>query len=247
MEIVNIRYTEKNPAKGVVRIVNNLLSPENCPPPISKTKIDERSGISNALENFPLLKQNIIQSSFTSTSNPATDFTSARGPLKSPQTELVVLDIKKLCKDESIDLTHLSSANASNSFLILNSNIKIINHIILKYDGSECSVKSIKTFSKLFPDTARKTRYSSMISPVSFRKNQVLLERRFVKKITPLFGELGFIKLPLKTINDFVEYALRTKGNLIILPRTDLPNLIKYLRSENFKNSRNHPISFFVG
>jgi hypothetical protein len=73
-----------------------------------------------------------------------------------------------------------------------------------------------------------------------------MLEKKFVKRITSLYGEMGFIKLPLNSIKDFIEYAIKEKADLLILPQTDLSQLIKFVSSDEYQQCSNHPLSFFT-
>ncbi len=251
MESIKFRYTGNASNKALVRIVNNLVCPDNSGASQNsiRTNKAENHGFANvAIKNltgaaldFAIPAAPLLTGGST---NPLTEY-----PVSIPNpshAEVIVLDvhqISKVSEETKLDL----KTSGSKSCLFLDAAVKDIRRIILKYDGSPGSVQSIKGFSDLFPETAKNSQFTSLISPNSLKKNQVLLEKRFVKKMTPLYGELGFIKLPLKTINDFIGFASQTKGDLIILPPSDLNNLLKHLNSTKFNKNNPHPVCFYVG
>lgn len=231
-------------------MVNSLISPGTSVVSDNslRTKKVEFHGLANASEkNFAEAAENFVL--------PASTFSILSDEIRNPnngnntqnlQPELIVHDTKKMLRVLKAPETDPDLMSEKlKSYLFLNSAMKDITHLILKYDGTGHSVRSIKAFCRLFPEKARSSRCTSLVSPVSFRKNQVLKEKQFVKKVTPLYGELGFIKLPLRSIQDFIDFAGRTQGNLIILPPSDLNNLIKHLTSAKF--NKTCPVSFFVG
>lgn len=229
METVQIKFIEPKPEKSFVRMVNKLL--------LLNSSV-------NLTEKIRSLQE---PDDHTTDTNRGESIKNARPIDTSVQPDLVVVDIRKVIKNPAA--FHLNFENESagkRPFLLLNVGNKLFNHIILKYDGTEDSINSIKLFSIIFPEKAKQAKYSSLISPLTFRRHQVMLEKKFVKKISPLYGEMGFIKLPLNSIKDFIEYAIKEKADLLILPQTDLDHLIKFISSDQFKQYGHHPLSFFT-
>lgn len=229
METVHIKFIEPKPEKSFVRMVNKLVllnSPVN---------LTEKLRSLQGTDDYP------------TESNRGESVKTVKPIDTSVQPDLVVVDVRKVIKNPSTFQLNFENASAGKRpFLLLNAGNKLFDHIILKYDGTEDSINSIKLFSTIFREKAKQAKYSSLISPIAFRRNQVLLEKKFVKKVTPWYGEMGFIKLPFNSIKDFIEYAFKEKADLLILPQTDLGHLIKFISSDQFKQNGNHPLSFFI-
>lgn len=229
METVQIKFIEPKPGKNFVRMVNKLV-------------------FINAHEILPEKTRNLQVPDVNTTVPNRMEKVKSDQAMEAPvQSDLIVVDIKKITKNPAAFKSDLENMSAGKQpFLLLNSGNKFFDHIVLKYDGTENSINSIKLFSTIFPEKARQAQYSSLISPIAFRRHQVMLEKKFVKRITSLYGEMGFIKLPLNSIKDFIEYAIKEKADLLILPQTDLSQLIKFVSSDEYQQCSNHPLSFFT-
>lgn len=238
METLTLKFIETRPPKSFIQLINKLITSASHSPMILSMK-----------ETY-----NTVSSELTETSNshrPSTIEPSKYGQHDATpgKADIIVIDLKK-ATSSAAHLTKLLDEATQNghSILFLNPDNKNFNQILLKYDGTENSVGSIKTFCAHFPEKAREAENASLISPHNFRRYQVVLERRFVKKIAPCFGGLGFIKLPLNSVKDFIDYAIKNHADLIILPITDMKQLGKYLLTKKFiATLKMHPVSFFIG
>ncbi len=117
----------------------------------------------------------------------------------------------------------------------------------MKYDGTLVSSFSILRYPQLFPLQAMKAVSSTLISPKNFKKSKVAVEKHFVKKISSIYGALGFIKLPFYTLSDFLDYAIKNKAGVLILSAADLKPLTQLMLSDDSHtlNGR-HGLSVFI-
>ena len=168
---------------------------------------------------------------------------------KTGNTGFIVSDIRKLNKN--IKLVRLLSVQLEHSgcaILLLNPKCKEFKHLVLQYDGTEKSIFSIQAFSKLFPSEAKNAESATLISPLSFKKSQVAAEKQFIKNTAEHYGALGFIKLPLNTVADFLGYSSKNKADLLILSQPDLMELLDIVTQKSVnKFLKRNNISVFVG
>lgn len=159
-------------------------------------------------------------------------------------TNLLIFNINTLKQKSRLLSPLLKILEESNcAILLLNPKLPAFKHIILKYDGTGASILS---FAQLFPEKARKAVSTALISPLVFKKYQIAAEKRFIKKATAYYGALGFIKLPLNSIRDLLQYAGRNKADLLIISRHDLKDLFKTLRSKDALLARRYPSVFIA-
>lgn len=149
----------------------------------------------------------------------------ARNSLDS--ADLLILDLSNLhfpdLKDSLVPLL----ADSGCDLLFINSRGLTFERIILKYNGSVASSHSILSFCRAFPDHAQHAVNTALISPEAFTRQQIAREKQFVQKMASLYGGMGFIKLPFYSVTDFVSYALKTRADLLVLPQSDLNELLR--------------------
>lgn len=247
METITLKFIETKPPKSFIQLIHKLIASASHSPLILSMRQAYNADRPNFTDEN---SQDPSIYSAPSVVNPANVVSNKRVSGTTPEkADMIVIDLKKAVSNAA-HLTKLLDEATQNghSILFLNPENKNFNQILLKYDGTENSVGSIKTFCAHFPEKAKEAENASLISPHSFRRYQVVLERRFVKKIAPCFGGLGFIKLPLNSVKDFIEYAIKNHADLIILPITDMQQLGKYLLTKKFISTlKIHPVSFFIG
>lgn len=169
--------------------------------------------------------------------------------LSKTKTDLIIFDIEELSNHPQIlgALFHVLKSRPC-SVLFLNPKAVRLKKIILKYSGKDASIYSIYAFSMFFPKLAGDADDSILISPFSFKKSLLVLEKRLVKLFGAYYGGLGFIKLPFTEVEDYFYYAKKANGDLLILSKSDLTG-IKDLFSEIGKEPQNRQsaVSIFVG
>lgn len=149
---------------------------------------------------------------------------------------LLIFDVKKLSKHpKTVHSLIRELKNKDCAILLLNPNASEFNSIVLKYDGTDTTYNSILSFSMLFPDRAKDAKNSTLISPLAFKRSKVAAEKMFVKKVSAHYGDLGFIKLPLVSVADFCDYALKNHDDLLVLSNNDLHELAQLFVSRSFK------------
>jgi len=164
-------------------------------------------------------------------------------------SDLLIFDIAEIVKHPLV-CNSLFRALESRpcSLLFLDSKSISLHKIILKYNGKEAAIYSIYAFTKFFPQIALQSEDSILVSPFTFKKSQLAMEKRLVKKIAKDYGSLGFIKLPFTDIEDYLYYAIKVQADLLLLPRTDLKDIKKaILENKIYKNVGRMGLSFFVG
>lgn len=168
-------------------------------------------------------------------------------PLKN--TRVVVIDITKTFKHVQLIRSFAKTLKtAPSALLLLDSRCDTLKHIVLKYDGTPASSSSILAFSQLFSRKAANAEKVTLISPVTFKKSQVSVEKEFVKNATTHYNALGFIKLPLNSAKDFFTYATKNNVNLLILSKQDLTETLKIITSKPFHSQlKRQTLSIFIG
>lgn len=162
-------------------------------------------------------------------------------------TQLFIVDIGKIYKYARSIESLLKQITKKSALLLLNPKADGFPHIILKYDGTPVSSASILAFPQLFPAAVETAEKITLISPVTFKKSQIAIEKQFVKTATQYYRDLGFIKLPLNTVNDFFLYAEQNRINLLILSKHDLSDTIKLIGTKEFSEKlKKMELSVFI-
>lgn len=168
-------------------------------------------------------------------------------PLK--DTRMFIIDITKTFKHVQLIRSFAKTLKATPSaLLLLDSRCDALKHIVLKYDGTPASSSSILAFPQLFPKKATNAEKVTLVSPVTFKKSQIPVEKEFVKNAATHYNALGFIKLPLNSAKDFFTYATKNNVNLLILSKQDLTETLKIITSKPFHSQlKREPLSIFIG
>ncbi|ELR72489.1 hypothetical protein C900_01484 [Fulvivirga imtechensis AK7] len=224
---ITIGYTDPRPDQTFINLVRNICSNRplaNDPPEIQIVQLAKHNirTFINAVENV----RETIHAGHSAPSFPEDYF-----------FNLIVFDIKKLHKAyDIIPLLIKELKGIDCALLLLNVNTNEFNSIVLKYDGTDTTYNSILSFAKLFPNKAKNVKSSTLISPFAFKRSKVAAEKMFVKKVSTYYGDLGFIKLPLDSVNDFCNYALKNQADLLVLSKGDLYELAQLFSNGSFRH-----------
>lgn len=163
-------------------------------------------------------------------------------------TQLFVIDITKAHKYARRIKTLLKDLKDKKcAFLLLNPKSDGFQHIILKYDGTPVSSTSILAFPRLFPAAVEHAGRVTLISPSTFRKSQIAIEKQFVKTATQYYKDMGFIKLPLNNVRDFFDYAEKSHIDLLVLSKQDLNETMKIITTKAFNEQlKEQGLSIFM-
>lgn len=117
----------------------------------------------------------------------------------------------------------------SSKYVIFLKNLQLErNKLIIKFTGKE-------DYISLIDDLAAKVinpgSSAIIISPIQLTKNYRQKEAMLVKKASSVFKETYFIKLPLYSLNEYLEYAHNEKGSIMLLPFSDLLPYIELIKA----------------
>lgn len=254
MSTITIGIADSKPTERFIKFVRKIIEEEQSGTATQSLEqgsfFNPKQALSRLETRFkdPTPSASIAAASFT----PATDY--QYSILENTQEDLptdiqvFVIDITKAHKHARNIKTLLRGLSSKKcAFLLLNPKSDGFQHIVLKYDGTPVSSASILAFPQLFPAAIEHAGRVTLISPSTFKKSQIATEKLFVKTATQCYRDMGFIKLPLNTVEDFFEYAEKNCIDLLILSKQDLTETLKLITTKEFNDRlKKHELSIFM-
>ena len=249
MSTITIGYADSKPNERLMKSVRKIIAEEQSGTP---TPGFDPGNIPYSKSDLSLfnerLKSPILTTSVDSASVYRYSIIGNEQEDLPADTNLFVVDITKAYKHSRHIKALFKTISAKKcAFLLLNPKSDGFQHIILKYDGTPISSNSILAFPQLFPTAVEHAGRVTLISPSTFKKSQIAIEKQFVKTATQYYTDMGFIKLPLNSVRDFFEYAQKNTIDLLVLSKQDLSETMKIITTKAFNDQvKKQELSVFM-
>lgn len=133
------------------------------------------------------------------------------------------------------DLPLLKPLKNDELLLICNNSHKILpGDILLKFNGKDHVSPILETLKYIL--NPKFTKNILIISPAALSKTHRNKELKLVQFSNEHFEEVGFIKLPLFSLEDVFKYANKNAYSLIVIPETEKGLIRSFLKSEGYRN-----------
>ena len=249
MSTITIGFADSKPNERLIKFVRKIIAEEQSD---TSTPSFERGHIPYSNSELSMLNDRFKDAILTTPIDTASVYQYSIVGNKQEDlpadTQLLIVDITQAYKHARHIKALLKDLRTTNcAFLLLNPKSNGFQHIILKYDGTPISSASILALPQLFPTAVEHAGRVTLISPSTFKKSQIAIEKQFVKTATQFYKDMGFIKLPLNTVEDFFEYAKQNCIDLLVLSKQDLNETMKVITTKAFHDQlKKQDLSIFM-